>query len=103
MIRRLAVAVALAASLVATAADAAPINQRQARQDARIGAGIAQGQLTRCEARRLDARGNRIEVREQAYRSTAGLQPWERADLQRRLTWNSADIAEQRHDGNGCF
>jgi hypothetical protein len=103
MIRRLTLAVALAAGAFAACADAAPINTRQARQDARIGAGVAQGQLTRCEARRLNARGNHIEVREQAYRSTAGLQPWERVDLQRRLNSTSADIAEQRRDGYGCY
>jgi hypothetical protein len=103
MIRRLTLALVLATGAIAASADAAPINTRQARQDARVGAGIAQGQLTRCEAQRLDARGNRIQAREQAYRSTAGLQPWERADLQRRLNATSADIAEQRRDGNGCY
>lgn len=103
MIRRLTLAAVLAAGAFAACADAAPVNARQARQEARLGAGVAQGQLTRCEARRLAARGNHIEAREQAYRRTAGLQPWERADLQRRLNATSADIAEQRRDGNGCY
>ena len=103
MIRRLTLAIVLAAGTFAACADAVPVNARQARQDARVGAGIAQGQLTRCEARRLNARGNHIEAREQAYRSSAGLQPWERVDLQRRLNSTSADIAAQRRDGNGCY
>ena len=103
MIRRLTLAAVLAAGAFAASADAAPVNARQARQDARVGAGVAQGQSTRCDARRLNARGNHIEAREQAYRSTAGLQPWERVDLQRRLDSTSADIAEQRRDGNGCY
>ncbi len=103
MTRRLILCLVLAAGACAARADAAPVNARQARQDARVGAGVAQGQLTRCEARRLDARGNHIEAREQAYRSTAGLQPWERVDLQRRLNSTSADIAAQRRDGNGCY
>ena len=103
MIRRLSLAWILAAAAFASCADAAPVNTRQARQEARVGAGVAQGQLSRCEARRLNARGNHIEAREQAYRSTAGLQPWERADLQRRLNSSSADIAEQRRDGKGCY
>lgn len=103
MIRRLTLAIVLAAGTFAACADGAPVNARQARQDARVGAGVAQGQLTRCEARRLNARGNHIEAREQAYRSSAGLQPWERVDLQRRLDSTSADIAEQRRDGNGCY
>jgi hypothetical protein len=79
------------------------IEARQARQDARIAAGWHQGQLTRCEAARLDHRAHRIERREGYYRGTAGLQPWERRDLNRRLDGLSRDIREQRRDGNGCY
>ena len=70
-----------------TAADAARVDHREARQDARIDAGVAHGQLTRCEA---------------AYRSTGGLGPRERRDLERRQDSISRDIAEQRRDGRGC-
>jgi hypothetical protein len=91
--------------LVATStADArAPINFRQDRQDARIEAGWRQGDLTRCEAARLNARAGRIERREQHMRATGGLQPRERVHLHASLDSLSRDIAEQRRDGRGCF
>lgn len=103
--KRLTLAAAFAVlTLAAAAAQArAPIAAREARQDARISAGIAQGQLTRCEAARLTAREARIERSEARYRASGGLQPAERRNLQRRLDGASRDIAEQRRDGNGCF
>ena len=79
------------------------IDAREARQDARISAGIASGQLTRCEAARLTARESRIEASEARYRASGGLQPAERRNLERRLNSASRDIHEQRHDGNGCY
>jgi hypothetical protein len=79
------------------------IEARQHVQAQRIGAGLAQGQLTRCEAARLSHRAARIEGRERDYRSTRGLQPVERRDLDRRLDALSRDIREQRRDGDGCF
>jgi hypothetical protein len=81
----------------------AGVNARQERQDIRIERGEARGQLSRCEAARLDARGDRIEHREQRYRASGGLQPAERVQLHRSLNRLSADIAEQRRDGRGCW
>jgi len=104
----------LAATLLALAALAAVapaaahphargIDARQHVQAQRIGAGVVQGRLTRCEAARLGHRAARIEGRERAYRASWGLQPVERRDLNRRLDTLSHDIREQRIDGNGCF
>ena len=95
----------LAVALLATAttADAARVDRREAHQDARIDAGVAHGQLTRCEALRLERRTDRVAASEAAYRrSGAGLGPRERRDLERRQDAISADIAEQRRDGHGC-
>jgi len=86
-----------------TADARAPIKLRQDRVDARLEAGWRQGQLSRCEAARLNARANRIEHREQHMRATGGLQPGERAHLQASLDSLSRDIAEQRRDGGGCL
>lgn len=98
---------ALAGLAATTTAAAHPhgrgIEARQHVQAQRIGAGVAQGQLTRCEAARLGRRAARIEGREQAYRATRGLGPVERRDLHLRLDSLSRDIHQQRHDGNGCF
>jgi hypothetical protein len=103
----LAAATLVLASLASlpVAADPHPrgIDARQHAQERRIDAGVARGQLTRCEAARLDRRGDRIARHEQAYRATGGLQPRERYDLNRRLDSVSRDIHEQRRDGNGCF
>lgn len=94
----------LAASSAATAhPQQRSVEARQQRQESRIAAGVAQGQLTRCESARLDHRAGRIEHREHAYRASAGLQPWERRDLNRRLDGLSRDIREQRRDGAGCW
>lgn len=79
------------------------IDARQELQQTRIERGAAQGDLTRCEARRLEARGQRIERREQRYRDSGGLQPVERVRLHRDLDRLSGDIAEQRRDGRGCW
>lgn len=102
---RFAFAFAVVAVLLATsgAADAARVDRRAAHQDARIDAGIAHGQLTRCEAARLERRTDRVAARTAAYRGTGGLGPRERRDLERRQDAISADIAEQRRDGRGCF
>ena len=94
-----------AASILAAGAAAAHphgIDARQARQDARIEAGLARGELTACEGRRLEWRGERIAAREQRYRASAGLGPLERRDLHRRLDGLSRDIARQRRDGRRC-
>lgn len=94
----------LALLATSTAADAARVDHREARQDARIDAGVAHGQLTRCEAVRLERRTDRVAASEAAYRhSGAGLGPRERRDLERRQDSISADIAEQRRDGRGCY
>jgi hypothetical protein len=95
------------AGLASLPAEARPhhrgIDARQHAQERRIDAGVARGELTRCEAARLDRRGDRVARREGAYRASGGLQPRERYDLNRRLDSVSRDIREQRHDGNGCF
>jgi hypothetical protein len=100
---RILIATALLFAATASAQARAPVDAREARQDARISAGIAHGQLTRCEAARLTAREARIEASEARYRASGGLQPAERRNLERRLDRASRDIHEQRHDGNGCW
>lgn len=101
----LAAATLVLASLASLPVAAHPrgIDARQQAQERRIDAGVARGGLTRCEAARLDRRGDRIARREHAYRATGGLQPRERRALNRRLDAVSRDIREQRADGNGCF
>jgi hypothetical protein len=73
------------------------INERQARLDQRIDAGVRHGDLTRREAYRLRAEFRDIARLEARYRA-GGLSNWERADLDRRFDRLDAQIRVQRHD-----
>lgn len=105
-VKRLSAAAALAAALLASAAARAEgvkhprsINARERRQQERIRRGVRDGELTRREAERLEAREARIRV-EEAYarRSGGGLSARERARLERRLNGSSRAIYRQKHD-----
>jgi hypothetical protein len=76
-----------------------PINQRQRSLDARIDAGIRNGQLSRREGSRLRAEFNEIAYLEARYRRN-GLSYRERADLDRRFDRLSRMIQVERHDRN---
>jgi len=94
----------LAASALAGAAvpaSAAPwlsINQRQVQLDHRIDVGVRNRSLTVREATALRAEFQSIARLEYRYRQTAGLQAWERRDLDRRFNILSAKIRIDRHD-----
>lgn len=77
-----------------------PINQRQRSLDARIDAGVRNGQLTRAEAYRLRTEYGRIAALEVQYRRN-GLSNAERADLDRRFDRLSYMIQAERHDRYG--
>jgi opacity protein-like surface antigen len=96
-------AIAVAASALAVAAPASAqswqsINQRQANLDARIDAGVRTGSLTRAEAIRLRSEFNDLARLEARYRSSYGLSPAERSDLDRRFDRLSAQIRYERND-----
>jgi hypothetical protein len=76
-----------------------PINQRQRNLDARIDAGIRNGQLSRAEAYNLRREYGRIAALEIQYRRN-GLSNAERRDLDRRFDRLSALIQAERHDRN---
>ncbi|MDO9336658.1 MAG: hypothetical protein EON95_13165 [Caulobacteraceae bacterium] len=101
--KKFALAILAASALAATAAPAlaAPwqnINQRQAQLDRRIDQGVRNGALTRREAGNLRNEFRGIARLEARYRATAGLQTWERRDLDRRFDVLSAKIRWERHD-----
>jgi hypothetical protein len=77
------------------------INGRQAQLDARIDQGIRNGTLTRAEAQRLRGEFNGIANLEARYRQTGGLDPRERADLDRRFDVLSAQVRIERADNQG--
>lgn len=73
------------------------INQRQEQLDRRIDRGLRNGSLTQREARRLRAEFRDIARLEARYRAN-GLNPRERADLDRRFDWLAAQIRHERRD-----
>ncbi|WGM41226.1 hypothetical protein [Caulobacter sp. NIBR1757] len=101
--KKFVIAIVAASALAATAAPvlAAPwqnINQRQAQLDRRIDMGVRSGQITRREAANLRQEFRGIARLEARYRSTGGLQAWERVDLDRRFDRLSIKIRWQAND-----
>ena len=99
---RIALAATTALTLAAGAASAQgwmSINERQARLDDRIDAGVCNGGLTRDEAVRLRAEFRDLARLEARYRYN-GLSGWERTDLDRRFDALSARIRFERTDWN---
>jgi len=87
----------LCAGLLPIASSAQAINQREHREQVRIHEGIRSGELTRAEARRLEAEQAKIRVDERFARQD-GLTAKERERLQRELERASRDIRKQKHD-----
>ncbi|MEM0954602.1 MAG: hypothetical protein AAGI24_10730 [Pseudomonadota bacterium] len=95
----LVLSAALASStLIASAAEAAGVNQRQANQRDSIRAGIEDGSLTRGEARRLGQSQAQFERMEQRYRADGTLSRRERGRLQATADANRGRIYRQRND-----
>jgi hypothetical protein len=96
----LGLAATSALTLAAGAASAQiwmPIDARQDRLEARIDAGVRNGDLTRNEARQLRAEFNALAALEDDYRAD-GLSWSERRDLDRRFDALSARIRYARND-----
>ena len=75
------------------------IDARQRGQQERIREGIRSGELTRREARRLEAEEARIRVDERFARRSGGqFTHAERRRIQRELNHASRDIYRQKHD-----
>jgi hypothetical protein len=73
------------------------IDRREHHQQVRINQGIRSGELTRQEARRLEAEQARIRVNERFARR-GGFTPEERRRIQNELNKASRDIDKQKHD-----
>lgn len=77
------------------------IAERKENQQARIAAGIASGQLTPCDAARLERREASLNYEERAFRITNGgaLTPAERALINRQQNSLSREIYRLKHNG----
>lgn len=98
VISALAAATLATVAVPAMAAPWASVNQRQANLDRRIDNGVRNGRITRAEAYQLRAEFRQISRLEARYRSTRGLQDWERRDLDRRFDALSRKIQWERRD-----
>ena len=107
-----ALAMALAATLAASPATAQTLNaapaaetpwldQREAREQTRIDAGVRDGSLTTTEAQRLQDRQQRLTDAEARAKADGVVGPTERARLNRQADRQSGAIRRERHDGAG--
>ena len=74
------------------------INRREYREQQRINQGIRSCELTRPEARRVQAGLARIRINERIFRADGYLSPQEHARLSRQLNHESRVIYRQKHD-----
>ena len=80
------------------AASTLRVNQRQANHEKRIDQGIASGQLTQRETRRLEREQNAINRAENRAKADGVVTNQERRQLHRAQNHASRDIARQKHD-----
>ena len=95
-----ALAAALAAALLPMAAQAQGVNGRLNNQHQRIRQGVASGQLTRGEQRRLSRRDASIHAQERVDRrfDNGHLTGGERRQLSRELNHSSAAVYRDKHN-----
>ena len=80
-----------------------PMGQRIARLDERIQRGLQTGQLTRGEARRLQARLHQVVQMERQFLRDGRLSQWERTELDRRFDQLRTEIRFERRDDDRRF
>lgn len=86
----------------AASAPATPgVDQRQANQSKRIEKGVASGQLTPREARRLDKQQASLAVAETNAKADGTVTPQERRRLHKMQDHTSQTIRQQKHDAQG--
>jgi hypothetical protein len=98
----LATGVSLAIASIGAFAQATPtmprVDQREAKQQARIDAGVASGQLTARETNRLDKQQARVATAESNAKADGTVTAKERRQLHRMQHRASANIHAQKHD-----
>ena len=90
--------IATLGAFAATAPVTPRVDAREAKQQSRIDAGVASGQLDAKETNRLDKQQGRIAGAEAKAKSDGTVTPAERHHLKRMQNRASTDIAQQKHD-----
>jgi hypothetical protein len=85
-------------TIVSYAQQTPVVNQRQRHQQARIREGVASGDLTRAETRRLRVEQRHIRRTERRAKADGTVTVQERAKIQRKQNRASRDIRRQKHD-----
>lgn len=75
------------------------IDQRQANQEKRIEQGVASGQLTPREAKRLERKEDRIAQAEQRAKADGVVSAKERKQIKKMENHAGGDIRREKHDG----
>jgi len=88
----------LGAFAQATAPVTPRVDARQTRQDARIDAGVASGQLTPRETKRLERQQGHVDVVETKVKADGTVTAAERRRLAQAQKRSSANIRHQKHD-----
>jgi uncharacterized membrane protein YebE (DUF533 family) len=101
MMKSISLAVAVVVGvLMATPAEAARADRRQAKQQARIVQGVKSGELTRAEATRLEVQHQAIQREVRQGRADDGhLDAAERAKIEQKQDRLNRRIHRQKHDG----
>ncbi len=98
-LKSLALGATLAVASIGAFAQATPrVDAREVKQEKRIDAGVASGQLSPTEAKRLDKQQGRIDNAEANAKADGKVTPAERRALKRKQDRASANIAKQKHD-----
>jgi hypothetical protein len=84
---------------IAHAQSTAAVDARQEAQRARVREGVAAGEVTRPEAKRLRAEQRHIRRAERRAKADGDVTRTERARLHRKQNAASRDIRRQKHDG----
>lgn len=88
----------IASLILSTSADARPDQRRERRQEARIQQGVQNGELTKREARRLEAEQKHIDNVQERVGADGVVTPAEQRRLNRKQNRMSRDIYRQKHD-----
>lgn len=88
----------LSSSLAMAQANTPVIDQKQANQEQRIDQGVASGELTKREARRLNRQQHHIDNMENRAKEDGTVTKRERARIRGAQGRASHNIAKQKHD-----
>ena len=92
-------AIASIGAFAQAAAPATPrVDARETKQEARINAGVASGQLTPRETKRLEKQQGHVEAVETRAKADGTVTAGERRHLAKVQTRSSANVYQQKHD-----